>query len=285
MTTSRYDEEFVLEQIDAMRAREENTARCHDYFTPATVDSRCRKLMVNWFFSVVDSFALSRETVCVATSILDRYLCSGRGMSIDVLKCARAFQRSAITSLYMAIKVNESSVLGLKLLVRLCRGVYAQGDFVATEREILFALDWRVCESLTTPMEYVRHLVQLLLPEIADVADNVLENAARRMDIVASDAYFSTCRASSVGVACLAGALDDVSALSLSSPLDVGALWGELSSLLDWDIASNEIRRVERRLDAVSSCVESRTPMRASLRRNTSSKTFGQPSSPVSVVQ
>jgi len=280
MTISSNEEECVLGRIDTMRAREENTSRCHDYFTP-TVDSKCRKLMVNWCFTVVDAFALSRETVGVAMSILDRYLSSGKGKSIDALKCTQAFQRSAITSLFMAIKIHEPSVLGIKLLVKLCRGVYTERDIVATESEILFALDWRVYASSTSPMEYVRHLVQLL-PEIADVADNILENAARRMDVATSDVYFSTCRASSVGVACLAGALDD---MSMMSPLDTEALWRALSSLLDWDIASNEIRRVEKRLNVESSCFESRTPSRASLPRNNSSKTCGQPSSPVSVVQ
>jgi hypothetical protein len=280
MTTSSYNEECVLERINTMRTREEYTARCHDYFTH-TVDSKCRKLMVNWCFTVVDAFALSRETVGVAMSILDRYLSSGKGKSLDALKCTQAFQRSAITSLFMAIKIHEPSVLGIKLLVKLCRGVYTEMDIVATESEILFALDWRVYASSTSPMEYVRHFVHLL-PELADVADDILENAARRMDVAASGVYFSTCRASSVGVACLAGALDD---MSMMSPLDTEALWRELSSLLNWDIASNEIRRVEKRLNAESSCFESRTPSRASLPRNSSRKTSGQPSSPVSVVQ
>jgi hypothetical protein len=280
MTTSSYKVECVLERINTMRTREENTARCHDYFT-STVDSNCRKLMVSWCFTVVDAFALSRETVGVAMSILDRYLSSGKGKSLDALKCTQAFQRSAITSLFMAIKIHEPTVLGIKLLVKLCRGVYTERDIIATESEILFALNWRVYASNTSPMEYVRHIVQLL-PEIANVADNILENAARRNDVATSDVYFSTCRASSVGVACLAGALDDMSMLS---QMDTEALWRELSSMLDWDIASNEIRRVEKRLNAESSCVESRTPSRASLRRNTSSKTCGQPSSPVSVMQ
>ena len=283
-TTSIYDEAAcVLERINAMRMREENTPRCHEYFT-AAVDSKCRKLMVDWCFTVVDAFALNREAVWVALSLLDRYLSSSNGRSIDALKCTHSFQRCAITALYMAIKIHEPSVLGIKLLVKLCRGAYTEGDIIATEGEILFALDWRVCASLTAPMEYVRHFVWLL-PEIAHVAEDILANAAMRMDVVTSDAYFSTCRSSSVGVACLAGALDDVSATSL---LDVEALWRKLSCLLlDWDVASGEIRRVEKRLNASgsSSCLESRMPSRASLPRNSLESTGGQPSSPGSVVQ
>jgi hypothetical protein len=76
------------------------------------------------------------------------------------------------------------------------------------------------------------------------------------MVVATSDAYSSTCRASSVGAACIAGALDDLSTIS---PLDTEALRRKLSSLLeDWDIASSEIWRVEKRLNAESSsCLES----------------------------
>jgi hypothetical protein len=103
--------------------------------------------MVVWCHSVMDAFALSREKVCVAMSILDRYLSSGNGRSIDALKCTQAFQRCAITTLYMSIKIHEPSILGIKLLVKYCQGVYTEGDIIATEGEILFALDWRVCAS------------------------------------------------------------------------------------------------------------------------------------------
>jgi hypothetical protein len=47
----------------------------------------------------------------------------------------------------MSIKIHEPSILGIKLLVKYCQGVYTEGDIIATEGEILFALDWRVCAS------------------------------------------------------------------------------------------------------------------------------------------
>jgi hypothetical protein len=283
MTTSNgvYDNEAcVLERISAMISVEEKTARSRNYFTPQ-VGSTCRKLMVGWCFTVVDAFALSRETVGVAMSILDRYLSSGNGKSHEALKCTQAFQMSVITSFFMAIKIHEPTVLGIELLVKLCRGVYKESDIIATENEILSALEWRVYASSTGPMEYVRHFV-VLLPVCVDVADLILENAAARIDVATSDIFFSTCRASSVGMACLAGALDDMLLMPSS---DKEALWKELSSKLKWDIASNEIRQVERRLRAESSTCESRMPSQASLPRNSFESTDGQPSSPSSVVQ
>jgi hypothetical protein len=283
MTTSNgvYDSKAcVLERISAMISRDEKTARCRNYFTPQ-VDSTCRKLMVGWCFTVVDAFALSRETVGVAMSILDRYLSSGNGKSNEALKCTQTFQRMAITSFFMAIKIHEPTMLGIKLLVKLCRGVYKECDIIATENEILSALEWRVYASSTGPMEYVRHFVDLL-PVCVEVAEFILEKAAARMDVATSDIFFSTCRASSVGMACLAGALGDMLLISSS---DKEALWKELSRKLNWDIASNEIRQVERRLRAESSTCESRMPSQASLPRTSFESSDGQPSSPSSVVQ
>jgi hypothetical protein len=275
-----YDEACVLERIKAMRSLEGKTARCRNYLTPQ-VDSTCRKLMVDWCFILVDAFALSRETVGVTMSILDRYLSSGKGKSHEALECRQTFQRAVVTSFFMAIKINEPTVLDIKMLVKLCRGVYKQKDIIDTEMEILSALEWRVYASSTAPMEYVRHFVDLL-PEYVDVADLILENAARRMDVATADVCFSTCRASSVGMACLAGALDEMSSMSWS---DKEALWSELSRKLDWDIASNEIRQIEKRLRAESSSCESRMPSQASLPRTSFASTGGQPSSPGSVAQ
>ncbi len=92
--------------------------------------------------------------------------------------------------------------------------------------------------------------MELLLPNFVDVSHLILENAAKRTDIALSDVYFSTLRASPVGIACLAGALYDVRSMW---SLDKEAIWKELSSKLNWDINSEEIGQVVKRLYAGSS--------------------------------
>ena len=115
-----------------------------------------------------------------------------------------------------------------------------------------------------------------------DVADVILENAMKHMDCATANLAFSTYRASEVSVACLAGALHDTYALP---SLKKEALWNQLSIKLDFDIASNEIRKVERQLLAKSTCHEPRRQSRASLPRSSVKSTNEQLSSPVSVMQ
>jgi hypothetical protein len=152
-----YDDSCVSERINAMRSHEEKTARCHGYLTPQ-VNVTHRKQMVEWCFGVADAFDMSKETVGVAVSIFDRYHSSGNGNSHEALKSLQAFQRAAVTSFFVAIKIHEPSSLGIQLLVKLClgpepsllgipspvklsMGVYEE-NIVATECEILSALKW-----------------------------------------------------------------------------------------------------------------------------------------------
>ena len=108
----------VLDRINAMRSQEEKTNRCQNYFT-SLVDASCRKAMVDWCFIVVDSVDLSRETVGIAMSILDRYLSSGNGKSAEALQNKQKFQLATITSFYMAVKIHEPVQIGMGMLIKL----------------------------------------------------------------------------------------------------------------------------------------------------------------------
>lgn len=279
--TIKDDQIDVLDRINALRSQEEKTTRCHDYLT-SLVDASCRKAMVDWCFVVCDSFEdLNRETVACSMSILDRYLSSGKGKSAEALISKQRFQLAAITSFYTAVKIYEPVQLGMAMLLKLCRGFYKEETIVAMESDILSSLEWRISLSTTTPMEYVRHFLELL-PEWVDAADVILEHAMDHMDCATGDVFFSTCKASSVGMACLAGAMNDIHVLS---SFEKDALWRQLSRKLDFDIASNEIRKVELKLLAKSTCCEPKRQSRASLPRSSVSSTSEQASSPVSVLQ
>ncbi|KAL3781419.1 hypothetical protein ACHAW5_010763 [Stephanodiscus triporus] len=233
----------MLDRINGMYFHEERISRCQNYLD-ALVDAECRKLMVNWYFAAVGSLGLSKETAWVAVSILDRYISSGNGMSPEACRHGQTFQLSAVTSFYMTVKIREPSVLGIKQLVQMGRGLYTENDVIAMELDILSALEWRVYLSTATPMEYVRHYLQLL-PELVDVADIILDIAERHMVKAASDIFFSSCKSSLVGLACLAGALDCIIVLSTS---DKVALWNQLSVTLDWDFTSNGFEQVAQKL-------------------------------------
>ena len=279
------NDDIILDRINAMRLQEDDdtsSIQIRNYFT-AEVNEACRKAMIDWCFTVVDAFDLSRESVAISMSLLDRYLSSNNGESCEVLQSKQQFQLAAITCFYIAVKIYEPVQLGIAMLLKLCRGYYKQNDIICMEQDILSALDYRVYISTTTPMEYVRQYLDLLT-EWDDVKDVILANAMCHSDNATLDIYFSTCKVLSV-VACLAGALEDES-IALTE-LEKQVIWSQLSRKLGYDIASNEIRTVEKRLLSKMSddCCEPRRISQASLPRTSMNLASEQSSSPISVMQ
>jgi hypothetical protein len=271
---------YALDCINAMRLHENETARCINYLTKE-VDTTCRKLMVDWCFTVVDAFNLSRETVAVAMSILDRYLSSGKGDAPKSLQCKRMFQLASITCFYMAVKIHEPSQLGIRLLLQLCRGLYKESEVVSMEQDILFSVEWRLYASTTTPMEFVRQYLELVKEDMDDTSP-ILKSAARHMDNATSDIFYSTCRASSIAMACVAGAFDD--ALDLS-PSKIENIWQQLLGKLESIVEFNEISMVERKLLSTLTTCESIRESSRCLPRSSLLSTTAEESSPVSVFQ
>ena len=91
----------ILSHLDAMLVQEAASTRCYDYFKRARggcIDDSSRKAMVTWIQNVQLLLALSPDTVCIAMSIFDRYLCSGRGGAARALEDECKFQLAAITA-------------------------------------------------------------------------------------------------------------------------------------------------------------------------------------------
>ena len=111
-------------------------------------------------------------------------------------------------------------------------------------------------------MDFVRLCLQLesdLIDEPATI-DRILEEAQNQMDLATSDVYFASSKNSSVGIACLGAALEES---GVSRALQE-QFWLHLSSLLDFDIASREVRDVERHLLSGSTIVCNNTKRQSS---------------------
>jgi hypothetical protein len=80
-----------------------------DKKTRSVVTKNDRKMLVNWCFGIVDSFSFSRETVVVTFNLLDRFLSVPSEHSIEALISHCEFQLLAVVSLYIAIKISETS--------------------------------------------------------------------------------------------------------------------------------------------------------------------------------
>lgn len=238
----------VLDRINAMLSHEETAARCSDYLT-VHVDATDRRKMVEWCITVVDALDLSRETVGIAFSILDRYLSSGGGDSAAALQCKQTFQKAALASLYISVKLYEPGhQLGLELLVKLCRGIYSKSSIASAEMDILTALQWRVYTPFMSPIDYVRQFLDLIPECKGDAHEIVIKNSIEYLITATSDIYFSTCETSHVALACLSGAMEDSLVLTSS---EKHSLWQRLYAKLQVD-TWNAIREVEQKLLAKS---------------------------------
>lgn len=135
-----------------------------------------RRKICQWCFKVVDHFGLDREVVSSGLNIFDRYLAS-KPKNINAGSCpcpacqknvdSRLFQLSAMTSLYLAMKMYSDSTddspyrrLRLSAFVELSRGQFTAADVTQMERSILKELRWKV--NPPTPMTAVPYLLRLM---------------------------------------------------------------------------------------------------------------------------
>lgn len=128
------------------------------------VSESWRRKLCEWCFEVVDHFTYDREVVSFALSYLDRAAARKSELTDDPLP-KREYQRLAVTSLYMAIKLHGETdekegprrKLGIKVFVELSRGFFDRDAIEATERSILQSLKWRI-----NPPTCLRFLVSFL---------------------------------------------------------------------------------------------------------------------------
>ena len=272
------DAHELISRINAMREQEDRSERCQNYFAwsnNSDVDVSCRKAMADWCFQVAGTLQFSHETVGLTMSFLDRYLSSRRGRSQEALDSRNMFQLAAITCFYTAVKTFEPVELGVDLLAKMCRGFYSEADILAMERDILFALDWRV--SGPTPMDFVRHLIELL--PSCESNCSLAENAEKYMDQVTSDLQFSFFKPSVVGASCLASSLTQAHCFSAD---ELASFSLRLSQIVD--VA--EVVEVQKKLNVDTSiCLPklSNKSKEASTMKRRRSITLSSTSSPVCI--
>ena len=107
------------------------------------VDEECREIMLLWFYSVLDHCRFARENGAAATYLLDLYLATPEGRSVDLLDRS-AFQLASMTALFLALKMNEGETVTADMVARLSRGGFRAHDVARQEWRMLRALGFRV---------------------------------------------------------------------------------------------------------------------------------------------
>ena len=283
----------ILDRIEIMRAQEEATSPCYNYFQRSTtsIDGECRKPMTAWLQEMQRKLNLSPETAWIAASFLDRYASSGKGRSQEALEDKHKYQLATISAFYTAIKIYERAELTVHKFAKYCQGYYEVEEITSMEEDILFALDWRV--ACPTPMDFVRHFIDLLPPEkmTSSISESLLEASQKHVDYTVTDIYFAFFKPSAIGAACLACSL--LAQADILSSSERKAFWLQLAKntvLTDVMDAQNKLLRGHplRKPKTASQVTESSaTTSKEFLATKARKKASGEKlsSSPVSVSQ
>jgi len=186
--------------------------------------------MAFWCYQVVDYCNLHRETVEVAISILDRFLCLANAdgqdqqdfhpIALQCLEDRKTFQLAAMTCLYTAIKMSEVEVMDPSIVASLSRGMCKEDEVIDMESTILQALDWRI--NGPTSHAAVDHLVQLLDASCPGVQQQhvkraIIERARHYVQLAVIEYELMTVRPTLVAYAAIINALESISVYDLTS--------------------------------------------------------------------
>jgi hypothetical protein len=218
----------TMSTLQAMRRQETTSYHCEDYLQGALqqqsfiddifnspqhttaeyveVLKSNRKKMAQWCMTLMDACQLSRETVSIAMSYFDRFMATEQGA--ECIDDSATFQLSAMTSLYSAIKIHEEKAISPEVLCNISRGFYSKKDMEEMEWRMLNALQWRV--NVPTPLAFVREYLNMIPNKVVnqETKDHLLELAKVQTEMSVADYSFVTVKASSIGFAALANAMD-----------------------------------------------------------------------------
>lgn len=203
--------EDALASIEAMCSQEE-AYLIEDYISQENPRSiECRTRISEWCYQLVDFCKFNRETVAISINYLDRFLMSDP----YTLRKLDMLQLSAMTCLYIAVKVHEDEAMSPEMIAKLSAGKYTQHEITQMELRILRTIQWRM--NPPTSLSFIRYFMALIpglnkcqYDEIYNVAKFQAELAVNSYDLV-------RIRPSTIGFAALVNALECIEQLPLHS--------------------------------------------------------------------
>jgi hypothetical protein len=253
----------ICEEFKTMTYQEDLTSyKCTDYLsftkvaslvrntsaevTLEPIDAECRVRMVEWCFQVIDFAELNRETVNIAMSILDRYLSSSSPDVEKVILSRQMYQLASMTALFLAIKMNEKTVVNASLFAELSRGSYTAADIINMESSLLATLQWRL--NAPTSHSFLRYLVNLVSNDDKShfaMESSFLELCVFQLDLSVGDYFFCTKKPSTVAMASFLNALENSTQICGAECSKVA---NALQSIYGTTIYSNDVCSTMNRL-------------------------------------
>ena len=172
---------------------------------------QCRLKMCQWKFQVAEVCNFQKVTVSVAMAYLDRFISSDHPESRIVLMNRKKYQLAAMTCLYIAAKLFEPAVLGIKAISILSQGCYTEEDISQMELNILEGLGWKLHSP--TSYDFVHYIIRILSLHFPDKAPTfrILSDFAEFMlELAISEYNLAIKRPSTIAVSAILNALECV---------------------------------------------------------------------------
>ncbi len=202
----------LLDRIRAMRKQEQTNYALRNFSRSSFAslsESETKDLIgwrekiCHWTYSVIDHFELHRETVAISIDLFDRYIAT-QGYNCD----GSMALLTSLTTLYIAIKVNEKKKIKLCTLTSLSRGQFGPRDIERMELEILQDLTWLVHPPST--VEFITLFLKFLPPEISmDIRTEIFEMSRYLAELAVCDPFFMDCESSTIAFAAILNVLEN----------------------------------------------------------------------------
>lgn len=187
------DQILTLLQRESIYIASSITSKNH---SPPLKHIHNRSKVLKWFYTIVADFQYDREVIPIGMDYLDRFLISD---SITKDISTRTYKLVAITSLYLAVKLNIGDSLPrrkicLQEYAYLSEGLISPEDISSMEHCILNTLNWRVHP--ITPMCFVQYFLKVIEPihrnEVTSVISGNIASQDETCEYVTMDLCMET---------------------------------------------------------------------------------------------
>jgi hypothetical protein len=188
---------MTADALSVMIQKEQSAYGCNDYLPvgnndPEVATADARRLLVDWCFAIIDACNFQRETVSIAMNMFDRFLSIQSIESIVALQNQSELQLLAVSSLYIAIKINERVAFS------------TVQEIEVVEKIILKGLSWRI--NGPTVLQMAMHILSLMNVSRfldQDSKDTLLNKVKQQSESVARDYDLSIQRPSTLALTIL----------------------------------------------------------------------------------
>jgi hypothetical protein len=157
------------------------------------------------------------------------------------------YDLSAMTCMYIAVKIREPVVLDANLTSKLSRGLHTPEEITAMEYDILIALQWKV--NGPTTLQFVNYILELLPPSAESIAPVLYAHSHFQTELAVGDyAFVPNLRQSTIALASILNSLGVVEKDG-GTPLDECIQFvRSISNSFDLDIDSPTVHAIRGRL-------------------------------------